>query len=80
MKREQGVCNIGPWNRLWRGVAGVLFLFLAVGSVFLLMSTGAPRFYRLGVFFPLFLGSVMVLEATLGWCVLHGWRGTKDMR
>jgi len=73
-----GKCNIGPWNRKLRFAFGAAFLLL---SLFIFLATsGLPKYYRLGLIVPLFLGYLGILEGLLSFCVMHGLRGTRDLR
>jgi len=63
--------NIGPINRIARLLAGVILI--------------AAGFYLYGQkpilpFALALIGIIMILEAAGSYCIIHGIRGTKDMR
>lgn len=61
--------NIGPFNRLGRGILGIVLLFVAFYSSNWLAFT---------IF--LLLGAIAIGEAFSGHCIYHHLRKTKDMR
>ena len=62
--------NIGPKNRTARLLAGVILILLG------LMFLNQGVLPLIGIV----LGVIFILEAVFSYCILHGLRGTKDMR
>lgn len=62
--------NIGPKNRIARLVAGLLLVL--AGLFYLDQSNLSLAGIALGI--------ILILEAAFSFCVVHGIRGTKDMR
>lgn len=62
--------NIGPKNRTARLIVGIILIILSL------------IFYNSKVFsiIGLALGIIFILEAIFSYCIVHGIRGTKDMR
>jgi hypothetical protein len=75
-----GRCNIGPRGRLQRLAFGILAVVFSVGLWGLIRLNTLPSWFVLVLFLPLFAGFVSILEATLGFCVVYGTRGTYDLR
>ena len=62
--------NIGPKNRTARLLTGIILILFSL------------TFMNLGVL-PLIgiaVGIILILEAVFSFCIVHGIRGTKDMR
>jgi hypothetical protein len=57
------VANIGPRERRKRRLLGVVSLTVAVAVAFLLVSFGAARWWRLVLFFPLWMAGLGLLQA-----------------
>ncbi len=74
-KYVPGVCNIGPAERQQRFRSGIIGAFLTVIMLFLLLLTGASRFYRLGVFFPAFAAAIGFLQSYFHFCAAFGLAG-----
>ncbi|HEX8281916.1 MAG TPA: hypothetical protein VF588_00955 [Pyrinomonadaceae bacterium] len=55
--------NIGPRERRKRRLLGIVSLTVAVGVAFVLVAFGAPRWWRLAVFFPLWMAGLGLLQA-----------------
>ncbi len=67
-------CNIGLKNRVWRFVAGLLIVLISLIYIFNYSGNIA-----LGAVVAL-IGVISLLEGVFGYCLLHGLRGTQDMR
>ncbi|GEM_PF-2168212 len=63
--------NIGPKNRLARLVAAIILFALA----YYYYDAANPLVWLAAI-----LGIIFLAEAASSFCVLHGIRGTKDMR
>ena len=57
------VANIGPRERRKRRLFGIVSLTAAVGVAFVLVAFAAPRWWRLVVFFPLWMAGLGLLQA-----------------
>ncbi|MET0626694.1 MAG: hypothetical protein ABW250_27425 [Pyrinomonadaceae bacterium] len=55
--------NIGPRERRKRRLLGIVSLTVGVGVAFLLVVFAAPRWWRLVVFFPLWMAGLGLLQA-----------------
>lgn len=55
--------NIGHAEQRKRRLMGVVALGVGVGVAFLLVVYGAPRLYRLVIFFPIWLAGLGLLQA-----------------
>jgi hypothetical protein len=55
--------NIGPRARRKRLMAGIAALTVGIGVGVGLVSTGADRWGRLGLFFPFWMGALGVFQA-----------------
>jgi hypothetical protein len=55
--------NIGPRERAKRRVMGIVALTVGVSLAFLLVTLGAPRPFRLVVFFPVWIAGLGLLQA-----------------
>lgn len=55
--------NIGPRGLRKRRVLGIVSLTVGVGVAFLLVVFEAPRWWRLAVFFPLWMAGLGLLQA-----------------
>jgi hypothetical protein len=71
--------NIGPRERRKRRVLGLVSLTVGVGVAFVLVVYGAPRWWRLVVFFPLWLAGLGLLQARAQTCIALAARGTCNM-
>lgn len=67
MKLEK---NIGQKNRAGRAIIGALLIAASLIKI----DSGLPAYIGLAV------GTIFVLEAVFSYCLLHGVRGTNDMR
>jgi hypothetical protein len=55
--------NIGPREQRKRRLLGIVSLTVGVGVAFLLVVFGAARWWRLVVFFPLWMAGLGLLQA-----------------
>jgi hypothetical protein len=70
-----GVCNIGPAETARRRRVGERGALAAGLLLVLLRVTGAPRAWRLLVFFPAAVSAAGYLQAVRHFCANFGWRG-----
>ena len=75
-----GVCNIGPRGRMERAGFGIATIIFSVGLWVLARLNGIPPWPIALLFFPLFAGSVAILEALFGFCVVFAHEGVYDLR
>jgi hypothetical protein len=73
------VANIGPRERRKRRVLGIVSLTIAVAVAFVLVVYDAPRWWRLVVFFPVWLAGLGLLQARAQVCIALAARGTCNM-
>jgi fatty acid desaturase len=59
----QEEANIGPRERRKRRLLGIVSLTVAVAVAFVLVVFGASRWWRLVVFFPLWVAGLGLLQA-----------------
>ena len=62
-KANEAAANIGPRERRKRRLLGIVSLTAAVGLAFVLVVFGAARWWRLLVFFPLWMAGLGLLQA-----------------
>ena len=62
--------NIGPKNRTARLLAGIILILFSLTF----MNRGILQVVGIAV------GIILILEAVFSFCIVHGIRGTKDMR
>jgi cytochrome c-type biogenesis protein CcmE len=55
--------NIGPNERRKRRMMGVIALTAGVGTAFMLVVSGAPRWSRLIIFLPIWLAGLGLIQA-----------------
>ncbi|MBN2112758.1 MAG: hypothetical protein JW785_01375 [Acidimicrobiia bacterium] len=70
-----GVCNIGPAETARRRRVGERGALAALGLLVLLRLIGAPRAWRLLVFFPAAVSAAGYLQAARRFCAAYGWKG-----
>jgi hypothetical protein len=73
------VANIGPRERRKRRLLGVVSLTVAVAVAFVLVSFGAARWWRLVLFFPLWMAGLGLLQAREQTCIALAARGVCNM-
>ncbi|MDQ5838085.1 MAG: hypothetical protein M3379_15015 [Acidobacteriota bacterium] len=61
--RDEEAVNIGPRERRKRRVLGIVALTVGVSVAFVLVVAGAPRLFRLVVFFPIWMAGLGLLQA-----------------
>ncbi|MBI4836082.1 MAG: DUF2892 domain-containing protein [Candidatus Abawacabacteria bacterium] len=65
-------CNIGPQNRLMRGMTGIVVNFLVV-----LFSAAIPLWlFWLGIV----VSYAILFQGVVGWCYVHALLGTKNLK
>lgn len=62
MPRDEAI-NIGPRERRKRRLLGVVSLTVGVAAAFVLVVYGAPRWWRLVIFFPVWMAGLGLLQA-----------------
>lgn len=63
------VCNIGPGETRKRRLLGFVALAAGIGLAFVLLATGAPRWWRLIIFFPFWIANLGMLQARARVCI-----------
>lgn len=63
MSNTTDASNIGPREQRKRRLLGIVSLVVAVGVAFVLVAFGAVRWWRLVVFFPLWMAGLGLLQA-----------------
>ena len=71
---NQARCNIGPRNRIGRAVGGIVILALSL--LYWIYYGGNILVTAIGII----IGFIMLLEAAFAYCIMHGLKGTKNMR
>ena len=71
-----GVCNIGNGEIRRRQIVALIGYGLAIASMATLISTGAARNARWGVYLPLLVGSIGFVQARRKFCLAYGLMGT----
>ena len=71
--------NIGPREQRKRRLLGIVSLTVGVAVAFVLVVYGAPRWWRLVVFFPVWLAGLGLLQARARTCIALAARGTCNM-
>ena len=71
-----GTCNLGANEIRQRKLVGLVGLFFSISSLIGLMSIGAAREARLGIFLPLMVASVGVVQVRSKFCLAYGFAGT----
>lgn len=71
-----GTCNIGKAEIRQRQVVALIGLAFALVSLAGLLATDAPRAGRLGLFLPLMVFSVGLVQARRRFCLAYGFAGT----
>ena len=75
-----GKCNIGPKNRAFRAIAGILLLILIVLFSFFLNALGIEKIWKIFLLIPSFIAVLLILEAWEGFCVFNARRHKYDLR
>ncbi len=71
-----GTCNLGANEIRQRKLVGLVGLFFSISSLIGLMSIGAARESRLGIFLPLMVASVGFVQVRRKFCLAYGFAGT----
>ena len=71
-----GTCNVGRSEIRQRKLVGLVGLFFSISSLIGLMSIGAAREARLGIFLPLMIASVGFVQVRNKFCLAYGFAGT----
>ncbi len=71
--------NIGPRERRKRRLMGVVALTVGVGLAFVLVVYGAPRLFRLVIFFPIWMAGLGLLQSREKTCIALAARGVCNM-
>ena len=74
-----GSCNIGPGEIRRRQVVAIVGLIFSVISLVTLLTAGAPRSARFGIFVPLLVASVGYVQSRSKFCLAYGFAGTFNM-
>ena len=71
-----GACNIGKGEIRQRQIVALIGLAISMSSFIALISTGAPRGARLGIFIPLAVASIGWVQSRKKFCLAYGFMGT----
>lgn len=71
--------NLGPRERRKRRLMGVVALTVGVGLAFVMVVYGAPRLYRLVIFFPIWMAGLGLLQSREKTCIALAARGVCNM-
>lgn len=71
-----GVCNIGKAEIRQRMIVSIVGLALALSSAIGLLAADAPRAARWGVFLPLLVWAIGLVQARHRFCIAYGLAGT----
>ncbi|HEY0375836.1 MAG TPA: hypothetical protein VGC87_02670 [Pyrinomonadaceae bacterium] len=71
--------NLGPRERRKRRLMGVVALTVGVGLAFVLVIYGAPRLFRLVIFFPIWMAGLGLLQSRERTCIALAARGVCNM-
>ena len=56
--------NIGPREQMKRRVMGIVFLASGAVLAFFVVAYGAPRLFRVAIFFPLWMAGLGLFQAS----------------
>ena len=73
------VINLGPRERRKRRLMGIVALTVGVGLAFVLVVYGAPRLFRLVIFFPIWMAGLGLLQSRERTCIALAARGVCNM-
>ncbi|HEY3355084.1 MAG TPA: hypothetical protein VGQ83_17655 [Polyangia bacterium] len=79
LARAARVANIGPVERRRRLLMGLAMLCTGLGLALLLIGMRAGAYWRLGLFIPLWLAALMLLQARARTCVALAEKGQRDL-
>ena len=71
-----GSCNIGKAEVRQRQVVALIGLFLSVSALVGFISTDAAPSIRLGIFLPLAVFSIGIVQSRKRFCLAYGFMGT----
>ncbi|HJU56429.1 MAG TPA: hypothetical protein VJ715_17730 [Pyrinomonadaceae bacterium] len=71
--------NLGPRERRKRRLMGIVALTVGVGLAFVMVVYGAPRLYRLVIFFPIWMAGLGLLQSREKTCIALAARGVCNM-
>jgi hypothetical protein len=71
--------NIGPRERRKRRLLGFVAFTVGVATAFVLVVYDAPRWSRLIIFFPVWIGGLGLIQAREKTCIALAARGTCNM-
>ena len=71
-----GTCNIGKGEIRRRQFVALVGLFFSVSTLLTFNTVDAPTAIRLGIFFPLMVASVGVVQSRNKFCLAYGLAGT----
>ncbi len=71
-----GSCNIGKGEIRRRQMVAVVGLFFSISTLLTFNTVDAPNAIRLGIFFPLMVASVGLVQSRSKFCLAYGFAGT----
>ncbi len=71
-----GACNIGKGEIRRRQMVAVVGLFFSISTLLTFNTVDAPNAIRLGIFFPLMVASVGLVQSRSKFCLAYGFAGT----
>ena len=71
-----GTCNIGKGEIRRRQLVAVVGLFFSISTLLTFNTVDAPTAIRLGIFFPLMVASVGLVQSRSKFCLAYGFAGT----
>src|SRR4051812_12964850 len=78
-KSRDGLSNIGPREIRKRRILGVVALGAGAALAFGLFAMGAPRLYRLTIFFPIWIAALGLFQAREGTCIALAGKGVCNL-
>ncbi len=71
-----GSCNIGKGEIRRRQLVALVGLFFSISTLLTFNTVDAPTAIRLGIFFPLMVASVGLVQSRSKFCLAYGFAGT----
>ena len=71
-----GTCNIGKGEIRRRQMVALVGLFFSISTLLTFNTVDAPTAIRLGIFFPLMVASVGLVQSRSKFCLAYGFAGT----
>jgi hypothetical protein len=71
-----GSCNIGKGEVRRRQLVALVGLFFSISTLLTFNTVDAPTEIRLGIFFPLMVASVGLVQSRSKFCLAYGFAGT----